>query len=111
MSGRVGSCRHRVGTMSELVGMWRAFAMSMSKRDVIKKLMSSGLGHEKMGIWPQTHYFREVFWVKFPLFYLQRPFIFSGEMSHPITNPLRKKWVPLLKIWAFDPKNTKRFLG
>ena len=43
MSGRVGSCRHRVGTMSELVGMWRAFAMSMSKRDVIKKLMSSGL--------------------------------------------------------------------
>ena len=39
----VGSCRHRVGSMSELVGMRRAMAMSMSKRDVIKKLMSSGL--------------------------------------------------------------------
>ena len=45
MSGRVGSCRHRVGTMSKLVGIWRAMAMSMSKRDVIKKLMSSGLAH------------------------------------------------------------------
>ena len=44
MSGRDWLCRHRVGTMSKLVGMWRAMAMSMSKRDVIKKFMSSGLG-------------------------------------------------------------------
>ena len=44
MSGRDGLCRHRVGTMSKLVGMRRAMAMSMSKRDAIKKLMSSGLG-------------------------------------------------------------------
>ena len=43
MSGRDGLCRHRVGTMSKLVGMLRAMAMLMSKRDVIKKLMSSGL--------------------------------------------------------------------
>ena len=43
MSGRDELCRHRVGTMSKLVGMWRAMAMSMSKRDVIKKLMSLGL--------------------------------------------------------------------
>ena len=46
MSCHVGSCRHRVGTMSKLVGIWRAMAMSMSKRDVIKKLMSSGLAYQ-----------------------------------------------------------------
>ena len=47
MSGRVGTvsapCRHHVGTMSKLVGMWHAMARSMSKRDAINKLMSSDL--------------------------------------------------------------------
>ena len=33
--------------MSKLVGMRRAMAMSMSKRDAIKKLMSSGLGRSR----------------------------------------------------------------
>ena len=38
---------------------------------------------------------------------------FSGEMKNPITNLLRKKkWVSLMKKWAFDAKNAKiRFLG
>ena len=45
---------------------------------------------EKMGIRHQ------VFGVKCPFFHLLHPFIFSGEMTNPITNLLREKKVGVI---------------
>ena len=42
MSVRVALCRPRFGPMSKLIGIWRFLAMSMSRRDVIKKVCDSG---------------------------------------------------------------------